>query len=527
MTGDAPSRPGHLSERAPEQVTQVRARVPGVEEEAATRRLELSRIAAFYKKLLTGPDAIMVTDENARILEVNARFTALYGYRAEEVIGQTPKVLQSGRHSPDLYKAMREALADPGQGAWTGEVVDRALDGKEIHVELTIMSVKDERGQLFGYIGRTRDISERVAAAAAIAERDRELVAKNAELERLSAFKTELMAITSHDLKAPLGAIKRLAETLLAAAPEATRAAMEPELERIVGEGKRLLRLVDDMLDLQRAEAGAMRLSRRLVRVDALARAIAGELDAGRTPRIRVTCAGDPGVAVLDPDRIGQVLENLLANAEKFGPPQAPIDLACWATADEVSFEVADRGAGIPEAERARMFRPYAQMQALGTRTRGAGLGLSIVQHLVTLHRGTVAVQDRPGGGSVFRVALPRRWEGEAEPRKNVLILGGAEREVASVRATFAAASVLTASTALEIERACALEVPSVVVVLDAGALTAAARDSIARARLAGAMVAVVRAEAELAAEEPFDVVVERPVVDVELAPLVRKVRRG
>jgi two-component system sensor histidine kinase KdpD len=239
-----------------------------------------------------------------------------------------------------------------------------------------------------------------------------ERVRLTAAAERAEAFrqadelKTALLATVSHDLRTPLTTIKALAHEL-AARGEEEALSIEEEADRLNG-------LVADLLDLSRLSAGAVPLRVELDAVDDL---IATTLDrlrgrsAGRTIRVSRLdhdVSEEPILfARFDLAQSQRALVNLLENAIKYGPPDEPIELWITHIGDRVRLTVADRGPGIPEAERALIFEPFYRPKGARPDVGGAGLGLAIARRIAEAQGGSLTYAARAGGGSEFRLELP------------------------------------------------------------------------------------------------------------------------
>jgi CheY-like chemotaxis protein len=174
---------------------------------------------------------------------------------------------------------------------------------------------------------------------------------------------------------------------------------------------ERLVRLINDILDIEKIESGKMNFAVEPVELGAtLEQAI--EANRGFADNLNVELVlqplAGPAMTLADPDRLMQVITNLLSNAVKFSPPGAAVTIAVATGADHHRITVADRGPGIPEEFRARIFAKFAQADGSDTRAQGGtGLGLSIVREIVTRLGGSVGYEPREGGGTVFHVDLP------------------------------------------------------------------------------------------------------------------------
>ncbi|MHB8839709.1 MAG: sensor histidine kinase [Gemmatimonadaceae bacterium] len=229
-----------------------------------------------------------------------------------------------------------------------------------------------------------------------------------AEAERADAFrqadalKAALIASLSHDLRTPLTTIKALANTL--------RAQALPEAASIEEEADRLNRLVTDLLDLSRLNAKAMPIRLELNTAEDLIGAAVQRL-AGMVGRDRIVIAraasdAEPLAGEFDFVQSLRALVNLLENALKYSPPGMSVELSAVRCGARLEFRVADRGPGVAEAERARVFEPFYRAPGVAADVGGAGLGLAIASRLAAEQGGEVRHEDREGGGSIFTLSL-------------------------------------------------------------------------------------------------------------------------
>ncbi|HSN31238.1 MAG TPA: HAMP domain-containing sensor histidine kinase [Ideonella sp.] len=219
-----------------------------------------------------------------------------------------------------------------------------------------------------------------------------------ARIEKLVASHRDLLANASHELRSPLTRMKMALSLLEGTPPEATeqRARLKDEVERNIAE---LDALVEEVLLASRLDA--QRDLEPPERVDLLA------LAAEEGARFDAVVSGDD-VSVQGSERLlRRALRNLLENARRYGGEQPP-EVSVKASADEVRVAVADRGPGVPETERERIFEPFYRLPGHAEKAGGVGLGLSLVRQIAERHRGRVRVAPRPGGGSAFEIALPR-----------------------------------------------------------------------------------------------------------------------
>jgi signal transduction histidine kinase len=234
----------------------------------------------------------------------------------------------------------------------------------------------------------------------------------SSDLQHMLQARTDLVANVSHELRTPLTAIKGLVETLRAGAVEDT-AVRDAFLASIEQQTDRLTRLVNDLLILSRADSQALALQMRPTDLTALARSCVLQL----TPRasaaqVTLKVEGPAITANMDPDRIQQVLVNLLDNAIRFSPPGGTVTISISQTPESTRVAVSDQGPGMSEAEQARVFERFYRGDKSRSRQGdgGAGLGLSIAEALVRAHGGEIGIHSQPGHGTSVWFTLP---EGE------------------------------------------------------------------------------------------------------------------
>jgi signal transduction histidine kinase len=217
----------------------------------------------------------------------------------------------------------------------------------------------------------------------------------------------DLVAITSHEMRTPLAAIRGFTHTLQNRRNELTGAEIDEFLAVISQQTDRLVQMVDDLLAMSRLEAGTMPIdpSSMLV-VPFLRDVIAGLGEQRSRVELRITTDLPPAIEA-DPKRLGQILTNLLQNALKYSDADRPVTLACDGGGDAIVFDVIDRGPGIDPSEVDRIFEPFYRGETRREED-GAGLGLAITRRLATAMGGRVDVASTMGAGSLFRVTLPR-----------------------------------------------------------------------------------------------------------------------
>jgi len=295
-------------------------------------------------------------------------------------------------------QAVAEMKARPGPAL--GRVTEweaRRKDGTTFPMELSLFEFETESGRHLA--GNVRDISER------------------REVDRM---KTEFVSVVSHELRTPLTSVRGALQIVLDDAPTFQDPEHAPLLEIALKNCERLIRIINDILDVSKIEAGQVQL--KMVVCDA-ADAIRSSLEtAGQMARaagVRIVVEDPPRPALvrIDPDRFSQVLTNLLSNAIKFSPQGAAVTVTTHLGPRGVGISVRDRGPGIPASQIPLLFNKFKQLDSSATRARGgSGLGLAIAKALIEEHGGPISVEGVGGQGRVFTVNVPYAESLERQP---------------------------------------------------------------------------------------------------------------
>jgi two-component system sensor histidine kinase KdpD len=256
----------------------------------------------------------------------------------------------------------------------------------------------EERHLLNAYAGLVGSALERVQ----LAEEARRATLR-AETEQL---RNALLSSVSHDLRTPLAVVTGSTSALLDDDGPRDPAARRELLETAHQEAQRLNRLVRNLLDMTRLEAGALKVHKEPQPIEEVVGAALDRLeDRLRGRDVHTSVPRELPLVPFDPALIEQVLINLIENATKYTPSGTPIDVSAHSNQDEVVVEVADRGPGVAPENAERVFDKFYRVRE--GEGGGAGLGLTICRGIVTAHGGRIWVEQRPGGGAVFRFTLP------------------------------------------------------------------------------------------------------------------------
>jgi PAS domain S-box-containing protein len=391
------------------------------------------------------PESIVITGLDARIEFVNAAFLANTGYSREEVIGENPRILQSGHTPQENYTMLWDEL---GQGRpWSGEFRNRRKDGSEYVESAIIAPIRQANGQVTHYLAIKQDITERKRIEAElaqhrdhleelVAQRTLELEAARERAETANKAKSTFLANMSHEIRTPMNAIIGLTHILgLGRVDEAQR----DKLAKIAGSARHLLNIINDILDFSKIEAGRMNLEQ----VEFDLASLAANIDSVMADRLRdkgiafhMELDRLPGRLVGDLTRLTQALINYLGNAAKF-TERGHIVLRGVVTEETeadllVRFEVEDSGIGIAADKQVGIFEPFEQADGSTTRLYGGtGLGLAINKRLAALMGGTVGVTSHAGQGSTFWLSARL---GKVAPRPDAVVAAAAADTLAVLR---------------------------------------------------------------------------------------------
>jgi two-component system phosphate regulon sensor histidine kinase PhoR len=355
-------------------------------ERIETVHAETARLRTIVDAMI---EAVVVTDEKGTIVMTNAALVALVG---RDPVGRT--VIEALR-SPEL-----------------GDAVQRANRGDSTRVAFDLRTARGDRS-----------LSAQIAAlpkgAGVIT-----VIHDVTDVRRADSVRRDFAANASHELRTPLTSIRGFAETLLDGAIE------QPEVGRrfaqnIVDNAVRLQRLVDDLLELSRAESPDVELELEPVSAIEIATKVVRSLEGRASDKgTEVTVKGDAATAwcLAEPRALDHVLMNLVENAIKYSPPKARVAVLVDADAEHVRIRVKDDGPGIAPHHVGRIFERFYRVDPGRSREQGGtGLGLSIVKHLATRMEGDVTVESKLGAGTTFTVTLRRprvslsEWSDEQE----------------------------------------------------------------------------------------------------------------
>jgi PAS domain S-box-containing protein len=386
-TGLLAQAQSHARERA--------ARAQAEASVAALRESE-ARLDAVLEQLPAGVLIAHVPD--GRLARVNRQVGRLLGESLAAVGSVADVAHLDGRH-PDgrpyapgewpLARSVRDGEVVAGE-----EVGVRRADGRRLTLSISSAPIRDAHGRALAAVATLFDVTERRAAEDAA--------------RRAAQFGEQLIGMVSHDLRNPLNAISLSAAQLLMS--EDLAPAHQRALARMAKAAERMRRMIEELLDLTRSRlGGGIPLTRRSTDLAEVARQALDELEAAHPERtLALDVAGDCR-GEWDPERLAQVVSNLVGNALRYSPPDSPVQVRVGCAGAQVELAVHNGGEPIPPEALATLFEPFRRATEHGSGARGGGLGLGlhIVEQVVRAHGGDLEVASSQEDGTTFRVRLP------------------------------------------------------------------------------------------------------------------------
>lgn len=338
-------------------------------------------------------DGVIIMDAAHRIMTFNRALVQMTGIDAAEAIGKRFEdviVLTNRRAGMLLGEA--EANGWPLAGAALPLLVEADIargSNRPVSVEIYFTALIDRDGRLANIIADVRDISR---------------------FREADAMKSTFMSVVSHELKTPVALIKGYSSTLNRKDAKWDENVVREGLHVIEEESDRLAKLIDDLLDASRVEAGGLKLIPVELDIDALARDVVRKMQPQfKSHRLQADLPPDLPLVHADESRITQVLRNFITNAVKYSPEGSEVRIGSRVTLREVVISVTDQGSGIPQDEQKNLFtRFYRADNALTRKTQGAGLGLYLCKAIIDAHNGRIWVESDGKSGSTFSFSLPR-----------------------------------------------------------------------------------------------------------------------
>ncbi len=336
-------------------------------------------------------DGIITIDRNGIVETFNPAAARIFGYAPEEVIGRNVKILMPEPYHSGHDDYLRHYL-DTGDAKIIGigrEVVGQRKDGSTFPMELAVSEMEVSGERMF--TGIVRDITER---------------------KQIERQKREFISTVSHELRTPLTSIKGALGLVRTGATGDLPDNLKKMMDIAYNNSERLIRLINDILDVEKIEAGKMEFNMEPIDLgEILDEALEANRGYGEEHGVSISLSKFVDNAVVNGDhgRLMQVMANLISNAAKFSPEGETVDVSLTQEGDSgYRISVSDRGTGIPEQFRNKIFSKFSQADASDARSKGGtGLGLSITKAIVDQHAGEVSFETETNKGTTFSFVLP------------------------------------------------------------------------------------------------------------------------
>jgi len=328
---------------------------------------------------------IAIADLDGNVTDVNLACLSMWGYEEKEVLGKSAANFFADKKGFGV--ALKVILKE---GVWQGEGKARRSDGSTFDVQVLANLVIDADGEPFCMMASFVDITER---------------------KKLEQLKDEFIGLVSHELRTPLTVIGGCLSTLLTEWNRLSPSEVQQLFKDALLESESLSHLIENLLELSRAQAQQLSLYPELIDVESLVGETIAKIKRQASSHQFVTSIPDRLPSINgDPLRIERILYNLLDNAAKYSLPGSQIKVSVNSEPERLVIGVSDRGKGLSSSEQARIFGPFQRLEnSRPDQARGAGLGLMVCRRLVEAHGGEIWVESKKGRGSTFFFSLPRK----------------------------------------------------------------------------------------------------------------------
>lgn len=361
----------------------------------------MERLNKISKAVEQSPAVVVITDRDGNIEYVNPRFTYLTGYSRREVLGENPRILKSDKMSPEFYEDLWNTILAGKE--WHGEFLNKKKNGELYWEDATIAPIKNEQGEITHFVAVKEDVTEKKKLWD-------ELTEAKERAEESDRLKSCFLANISHEIRTPMNGILGFSELL--SEPLLSGKEKEKYIKLIHESGKRMLTIINDIIDISKIEAGEMGLHPVETTVNEVLENIyeffaPQAKEKGLSISYQCGLSASESVITTDKTRFSQILSNIVNNALKY-TKEGGIDFGYRQTDEVLEFYVKDTGIGIPDDQQDKIFERFRQVSLDATREyEGAGLGLSLCKTFVKMLGGAIRVDSTLGKGSTFYFTLP------------------------------------------------------------------------------------------------------------------------
>jgi PAS domain S-box-containing protein len=376
-----------------------------------------------YRLLIdTAEDIIFHLDAEGNFTMVNKNGANALGYSPDEMLGKYFLDFISDESKPTVGQAFIDIISSGQLLSFEAEFVDKV--GDKIIFEIQARSAKFDESTR-GVLGIGRDISEHMKNQHKLEELNKKLIEANQQisverdkakhqidvLEELNRLKNEFISNVSHELRTPLASIIGFAETI--STDKELPLEMVLEFNNIIlNEGKRLAKLINDVLDFSKLESGQEGLNKSHFVFRTFLQEILAAFNEKSTEKninFRAILPNDEIIVYADRERLSKAISHVLSNALKFTSPKGEVKVETTDQKEEVELQISDTGIGIPKEEIPNLFQKFSKISRTGSAATGAGFGLVTVKQIIDAHRGSIEVNSTVDKGTTFKIRLPKK----------------------------------------------------------------------------------------------------------------------
>jgi PAS domain S-box-containing protein len=353
------------------------------------KELELIRFSEVIHRTV---NPIQITSTEGKMIYVNPAFEHITGYTKEELIGQNPNKLSSGKHGKDFWKKVWQKI-NTGQ-QWVGQIQNRKKNGELFHSELVISPIVDEDKSVIGFLGAHRDITDQKIL-------ERQVVRS----QKMETFGT-LAAGIAHEVGNPLTSISSLVQVVQRQSEDDF---VQEKLELVKNQINRIAKIIRELVDFSRPSTHEVKeVSINLVVREALNIVQYGKK--ARSIKFNVALEENMPFVLAVHDQVLQVFLNILMNAvdASMGNPDSSISIMTKQSDEKVEISISDNGTGIAEHHLGKVFDPFFTTKEVG---KGTGLGLWVSLGIIRNFGGDIHVESELGKGTTFNVRMPKKGE--------------------------------------------------------------------------------------------------------------------
>ncbi|EAT58123.1 PAS:Response regulator receiver:ATP-binding region, ATPase-like:Histidine kinase A-like [Chlorobium ferrooxidans DSM 13031] len=391
-------------------------RIIGTSTNITEHKLTEEKLKTLSFAIQQSPTVVVITDPEGNIEYINPTFTEHTGYTEKEVIGQNPRILKSGLMEDSVYEEFWKTIL--AGNVWHGEFHNKKKNGELYWEDAIVSAIVNQKGVITNFVAVKEDITEKKKLWV-------DLIASKEKAEESDRLKTAFLANISHEIRTPMNGILGFAELLKE--PHLSGEEQAEYIELINQSGKRMLALINDIVDISRIEAGETMIHVEPTHVNKLLHSLCTFFrPLAANKNLLLSCnnglSDEECVIETDSAKLTQILTNLVQNGLKFSV-EGEVRVGYIRKEDLLEFSVSDSGIGIPESMKESIFERFRQVDNSLTRHHeGSGLGLSISKAYVEMLGGTIRVESGEGNGSTFIFTLPFNPPGVQTPEHHATV---------------------------------------------------------------------------------------------------------